>query len=232
MADDKVVKKNNKVKRSPDGVSRTENSKKFNIVDAVRKDPLYKSTNRDPKARQIIEENIERAGKGDIVPGQLILFKYLNPKTKEELEYYDASPCTIFFGVFNSSLGRRVLGFNIHYFPPVIRYRIMDKIYEMYRPVYTKYFETGLNHELDGFDYNFLTNELKKHNLDFACRMYDPTLIGDVRTIPPKMWPTAIFTEGWFKKETRARIMEFFRNGAKLKNKQHTARGLSYNRKK
>lgn len=215
-----------------DKVKRAESAKKFRLTEAVKENPLYKSQNRDPKARAIIEKEIDRAGKGDIVPGQLILFKYLNPKTKEELPYYDASPCTIFFGVFNSSQGRRVLGFNIHYFPPQIRYRIMDRIYEIYKPIYTKYFETGLNHELDGFDYEYLKQELVRHNLDFAVRMYDPVLIGDVRTIPPSYWATAIFTEGWFKKETRAAIMNFFKEGSKLKQKQHTARGLNYNHKR
>ena len=109
--------------------------------------------------------------KNFITPGQLVLFKYLNPKTKEELEYYDASPCTIFFGTFNSSQGKRVLGFNVHYFPPLLRYKIMDEIFRMYRPVYKKYFETGAPKELDGFDYKFLTDELDRQNLSFAVRM-------------------------------------------------------------
>jgi hypothetical protein len=152
----------------------------------------------------------------------LVLFKYLNPKTKEELEYYDASPCTIFFGVFNSSQGKRVLGFNVHYFPPALRYRIMNKIYEMYKPVYRKYFEKGASKELDGFDYKFLTDELDRQNLSFAVRMYIPSLIGDTYIVPPKMWPTALMTEGWFKKETRAAIMNYFKKDAKGKGKMTT----------
>ena len=211
---------------------RSEDARKFRLTEAVKKDPLYRASGRDAKARDLIDKEVKQAGKGDIVPGQLILFKYLNPKTKEELEYYDASPCTIFFGVFNSSQGRRVLGFNIHYFPPTIRYIIMDHIYEIYKPVYTKYFKTGLNSELDGFDYQYITHQLDKQNLSFAVRMYDPALIGDVRTIPPQLWAKAIFTEGWFKKDTRAHIMQLFKQGAKANKKQHTARGLSYKRKK
>lgn len=199
-------------------------AKNFSLFLEIKKHPLFKLSNRDKRARMMIDEYREEnknllTSKRNITPGQLVLFKYLNPKTKEELEYYDASPCTIFFGVFNSSQGRRVLGFNTHYFPPQIRYRIMEKIYKMYKPVYTKYFEKGAPKELDGFDYRYLTDELEKHDLSFAVRMYVPQLIGDTFIVPPEMWPTALMTEGWFKKETRAAIMNYFKKDAKSKGK-------------
>lgn len=210
------------------GSSRGKTSaKNFSLFLEIKKHPLFKLSNRDKRARMMIDEYREEnknllTSKRNITPGQLVLFKYLNPKTKEELEYYDASPCTIFFGVFNSSQGRRVLGFNTHYFPPQIRYRIMEKIYKMYKPVYTKYFEKGATKELDGFDYRYLTEELEKHDLSFAVRMYIPQLIGDTFIVPPEMWPTALMTEGWFKKETRAAIMNYFKKDAKSKGKMTT----------
>lgn len=214
--------------------SKSENAKKegvslknFSIWKEVKNHPLYKISNRDKKARAMIDEYKEEnkpklKTKNFITPGQLVLFKYLNPKTKEELEYYDASPCTIFFGTFNSSQGKRVLGFNVHYFPPLLRYKIMDEIFRMYKPVYKKYFETGLPKDLDAFDYRYLTDELDRQNLSFAVRMYIPQLIGDTYIVPPKMWPTALMTEGWFKKETRAAIMNFFKKDAKSKGKMTT----------
>ena len=188
------------------------------MIDAIKANPLYKRrTDRDMRARQIIEENQEKlSSKTKILPGQLVLFKYLNPKTADELEYYDASPCTIFFNVVNTSQGKRVLGFNVHYFPPAIRYRIIDKIFTIFRPVYRKYFDTGVPSAMDAFDYEYLINELSKQKLDFAVRMYIPALIGDTRVIAPKDWPTAMFTEGWFKKETRQRIMQLFRESTGL----------------
>jgi hypothetical protein len=216
-------KKSKKSKNDTGGVS----LKDFSIWKEVKKHPLYKISNRDKKARAMIDEYKEEnkpklTTKNFITPGQLVLFKYLNPKTKEELEYYDASPCTIFFGVFNSSQGKRVLGFNVHYFPPLLRYKIMDEIFRMYKPVYKKYFETGLPKDLDAFDYKYLTDELDRQNLSFAVRMYIPQLIGDTYIVPPKMWPTALMTEGWFKKETRAAIMNYFKKDAKSKGKMTT----------
>lgn len=199
-------------------------AKNFSLSQEIKKHPLFRISNRDKKARMMVDEYREEnknllTSKRNITPGQLVLFKYLNPKTREELEYYDASPCTIFFGIFNSSQGKRVLGFNVHYFPPQIRYRIMEKIYQMYKPIYTKYFEKGVPKDLDGFDYRYLTDELEKHNLSFAVRMYIPRLIGDTFIVPPEMWPTALMTEGWFKKETRAAIMSYFKKDAKSKGK-------------
>lgn len=199
----------------------------FSLSKEIKNHPLYKVSNRDKKARAMIDEYKKKqkkkiTSKNFITPGQLVMFKYLNPKTKEELKYYDASPCTLFFNVVNTSEGKRVLGFNLHYFPPQLRYRILDQIYEMYRPIYRKYFETGVRKELDDFDYSFLTEELERHNLSFAVRMYIPSLIGDTYIVPPKLWPTAMMTEGWFKKVTRAAIMKYFKSDAKAKHKIST----------
>jgi hypothetical protein len=48
--------------------------------------------------------------------------------------------------------------------------------------------------------------------MDFGVRMYIPQLCGKPQVIPPKMWSTAVFTEGVFKKETRAKIMSYWKN--------------------
>lgn len=183
----------------------------YTLMKDIKSSPMYGKTNRDPFARQLIDDNCQKVPRTKIVPGQLVLFEYFDPKTKDKLEYYDASPCTIFFGVFNSKLGKRVLGFNIHYYPHRLRYAIMDKIFKIYKPVYTKYFTTGTTREIDAFDYAYLVSNLKKAKLDFGVREYIPQLIGQTWLVPPNMWQVAVFTEGWFKKETRAQIMSFWR---------------------
>lgn len=183
----------------------------YTLMEDIKSSPMYGKVNRDPFARQVIESNCPLSPHGKIVPGQLVLFEYFEPKTKDKLEYYDASPCTIFFGVFQSKQGRRILGFNIHYYPPKLRYAIMDKIFKIYRPVYIKYFTTGTTKEIDAFDYSYLVSALKRHGLEFGVREYIPSLIGKTWMIPPNQWQVAVFTEGWFKKKTRAAIMKFWR---------------------
>ena len=183
----------------------------YTLMEDIKSSPMYGKTNRDPFARQVIDANCQQTPRNRIVPGQLVLFEYFEPKTKNKLEYYDASPCTIFFGVFRSKQGRRILGFNIHYYPPKIRYAIMDKIFKIYRPVYTKYFTTGTTKEIDAFDYSYLISTLKRNGLEFGVREYIPTLIGKTWMIPPNQWQVAVFTEGWFKKQTRTQIMKYWR---------------------
>jgi hypothetical protein len=215
-------------KRKKDFIEKPKTAlKDFSLIKAIKANPLYRISNRDGRARKILEDyknsnDNAKTSKTFIVPGQLVLFKYLNPKNIEELEYYDASPLTIFFNIVNTENGRRVLGFNLHYFPPQLRYIIIDKIFEIYKPVYKKYFETGVNKDIDAFDYNYLIEALNRQNLGFAVRMYIPSLIGDTLIVPPEKWSDAMFTEGWFKKETRARIMQLFKGDAKKKGKNTT----------
>jgi len=193
---------------------------KYSLIKEIEKSPYYGKavTRNDDRATAFIEEHVNVGTSGRIVPGQLILFKYFEPKTKEELEYYDARPCTIFFNVVNTKEGKRVLGFNIHYYPPKMRFQIMNTIFNIYKPIYSKYFTEPNKKSLDAFDYKYLIDSLEKAGLGFGVRMYIPSLITDVRKIPPQMWQVAVFTEGWFKKQTRAAIMKYWTQWKKKKN--------------
>lgn len=183
---------------------------KYKLINDIKNSPLYGKSGRDAFARKWIEENCSRVGKNKIVPGQLIMFNYFEPKTEEDLEYYDAMPCTIFFNVVNTSQGKRVLGFNIHYYPPKMRYQIMNKIFDIYRGVFVKYFTIPNKAGVDAFDYRILIQQLDKANLGFGVRMYIPELIGDPYIITANKWQVAVFTEGNFKKKTRTQIMTFW----------------------
>ena len=180
--------------------------------DGIKNNPLYRKPYNTKKveAKNIIMENCEKVSK--IIPGQLIYFNYFEPKTKEDLEYYDATPCTIYFTRYNSKNGPRVIGFNLHYYPPKIRYKIMDLIYKLFTPMFKKTWDTGVKTEAQYFDYDFFIEELSKYNLQFGVRQYDPSLMSNTHLIPTKWFSTAAFTEGTFKKETRAQILSYWKN--------------------
>lgn len=171
--------------------------------------PLYKANNkrRDANVRKFIDENVKTSNKAKIFPGQLIMFNYFQPKTKDQLQYYDAMPCTIFFGTFNTKEGKRVIGFNIHYYPPRIRYKVMDKIFEIFKSSYLDSWDKSLTSEIPEFNYHFLIEQLKKAKLEFGVREYIPQLMHKVTPIPPMYWQKVVFTEGAFKKETREQIL-------------------------
>ena len=191
----------------------------YNFLQDVRNDSLYKESvaRRDPKARKELEAGLQRAPDSSIIPGQLIMFNYLSPATMEELEYWDAMPVTIFFGHIKNKEGKkRVLGFNIHYYPPRIRYRLMNYILKTFRSFY-KSWQNPVGKEIRSFAYADFMKQLKSSKLDFGVRMYDPNLMGKVTPIPPVDWSKAVFTEGMFKRTTRNAIMNYWKNWVESK---------------
>lgn len=187
--------------------------KNYDLLKDIRSQKLYKyNVNvRNTVARQYLNENYEPKSSQAIIPGQLVMFNYFEPKTKEELEYYDAMPMTIFFGVHVTEQGKRVIGFNIHYFPPKMRYKIMERIYEIFKPFYLKSFNDPLTKELSHFDYHWMLEQLEKAGLEFGVRQYDPGLCSKVTPLPTEAWHIAVFTEGVFRKRTREMIMNYWR---------------------
>lgn len=184
--------------------------KDFSLIKSIKKSPLYGRSSSDELARKVISEDLTTSG--TVLPGELILFKYFEPIHKEELEYYDASPCTIFFGIYNpKGKGKHIVGFNIHYYPPKIRYQVMNRIFEIYRPLYERCFD-GSRKKVADFDFRSLILQLQKAKLDFGIREYDIKLCKDITQIPPKYWQVAVFTEGWFKKRTREAILKYWKN--------------------
>jgi hypothetical protein len=188
--------------------------KDFDMLKAIRAEKDYKSNvlRRDKNSRKYIEENLQIAGRGSVLPGQLIMFNYFEPATKDKLEYYDAMPCTIFFGIVKTKNGKRVIGFNIHYYPPRIRFQLMNRIYEIFKPIYAQNFNKPLDSEMDYFNYKMLISQLQKAKLDFGIREYIPNLMASVTPIPVANWPKAVLTEGHFKKETREQILNYWKN--------------------
>lgn len=201
----------------PNKVSKSKSNKApkdFDMYKAIRSEKLYKANvqTRDISARKYVNEFLESKGKISILPGQLIMFNYFEPKTREQLQYYDAMPCTIFFGVINTKNGKRVIGFNIHYYPPRMRYKLLTRIYEIFEPIYSNCFNTPLTEEVTYFNYKMLINQLQKAKLDFGIREYIPALMSKITPIPAADWSKAVFTEGHFRKETREQILNYWKN--------------------
>ena len=186
---------------------------RFNLMDKIEDSPYYMKPPmaNDSKSREILESlPLSKNLSQTMIPGQMVSFKYFEPKTKEELEYYDAAPICLYFNQLHTSQGLRYLGFNVHYYPPRMRYKVLSKVFEIYKPVYSKYFKDGTDRPMDAFDYQYLMKALEKAKLDFGVRMYIPELVKEARLIPPKYWEIAVFTEGWFKKRTRIAIMNYW----------------------
>ena len=204
-----MVRKTTYLKESPDKPPRD-----FSLIKAIRKEKLYKSdvNKRDTTVREWVENNIRTLTKGSVLPGQLIMFNYFEPATREELEYYDQCPCTVFFGHFKTKEGEpRVLGFNLHYYPPKMRYVIIDRIFSIFKPIYEKSWNSPLSTGMSFMQYKMLMQQLEREGLDFGVREYIPNLMHSIRPIPPKDWQKVVFTEGHFKKRTREQILNYWK---------------------
>ena len=60
-----------------------------------------------------------------LIPGKFYLYKY-DPKTKEQMPYYDAMPLVLITKVMPDGW----YGINFHYMPPAVRLKIMEGFYD------------------------------------------------------------------------------------------------------
>lgn len=186
----------------------------YQLENAINKHPLgRKPTNiRSKLAYKEILHNTKPTSKY-LLPGQLCLFNYLEPKFKEDLEYYDRTPLVLFLGITRTDDGNiRELGLNLHYFPPFARARILNKVYEVFKPHWKTNFNEVKHKPNMMIDYAALKH-IMRHNihLAFGIKCYIPVLRSTTHIIPARLMSTAFFTEGHFSKATLQQIFRFWR---------------------
>ena len=187
--------------------------KRFNMQMAIDNHPLGKKPTavRSKLAYKAIMEEVSQSPRY-LLPGMFTMFAYRTPKNKAELQYYDATPAVIFFGVMRTKESAiREVGFNIHYFPPFIRGKIVTLVYEVFKQYYNKYFNNVPSKPNHVIDYNTLKKMLDKYGIGFGLRMYIPVLRGRTFILPTRMIPTLTYTEGHFNGATLGQIRKYWR---------------------
>lgn len=191
-----------------------EEIKAYQLDEAINNHPLAKRPTaiRSKLAYKEILHNAKITRKY-LLPGQVVLFHYAEPKYKEELEYYDKTPFTLFLGITRTNDGNiREVGLNLHYYPPFSRARILTHTYNVFKP----YFDKNFN-EVTGKPNTFISYDRLKHlmkanlKIAFGIKMYIPVLRQASWLIPTRLLSTAIFTEGHFSKATLQQIFHFWR---------------------
>lgn len=188
--------------------------KNYQLDEAINNHPLVKRPTaiRSKLAYKEIIHNTKPTKKY-LLPGQVVLFHYAEPKFKEELEYYDRTPFTLFLGITRTKDGNiREVGLNLHYYPPYARARILNHTYEVFKP----YFDKNFN-DVTGKPNTFISYDRLKHlmrtnlKIAFGIKMYIPVLRQASWVIPTRLLSTAIFTEGHFSKASLQQIFHFWR---------------------
>lgn len=205
----KDLQRLNKMIYSPEEI------KHFRMDEAINENPLvHKPINMRSKfAYSEIIKNLKPTSHY-LLPGQLVCFEYLEPKFKEDLEYYDRTPLTLFFGITRTEDGNiREVGFNLHYYPPFARARVLNTVFEVFRHYYgDKYFNDPPNKPNTFVSYKALKALCNRHSkIAFGVKMYIPVLRSRSYILPSRLWPTAFYTEGHFSKATLAQIQHFWR---------------------
>lgn len=190
-----------------------EEIKKFSMQQAIDNHPLArKPVNlRSKLAYKEIMTEVKRSPRY-LLPGMFTMFGYRQPKYKDELPYYDATPAVIFFGITRTKDSAiREIGFNLHYFPPFARSRIINIVYEVFRQYYQKYFNEVPSRPNRMVNYAVLKKLLDKYGIGFGLRMYIPVLRGQTYILPTRMIPTLAYTEGHFNGATLGQIQKYWR---------------------
>jgi len=188
--------------------------KVYQLDEAINNHPLARRPTaiRSKLAYKEILHNAQLTKKY-LLPGQVVLFHYAEPKFKEELEYYDRTPFTLFLGITRTKDGNiREVGLNLHYYPPFSRTRILTHTYNVFKP----YFDKNFN-DVTGKPNTFISYERLKHlmkanlKIAFGIKMYIPVLRQASWLIPTRLLSTAMYTEGHFSKATLQQIFHFWR---------------------
>ena len=191
-----------------------EEIKHYRMDEAIEDHPLSrKPTNvRSKLAYREIMKNIKPTTKY-LLPGQICMFHYSEPKLKEELAYYDATPMTFFFGLVRTKDGNiREIGINLHYYPPFTRKQILNTCYEIYKTYFQKQFNEEYHKPNKFISWNQLKHIFSKNKkLAFGVKMYIPTLRGLTWVLPTRLVSTGCHTEGHFSKATLHQIYHFWR---------------------
>lgn len=148
-----------------------------------------------------------------LLPGQIVVFGYSEPKFKEDLEYYDKTPCVICLGITRTNEGNiREVGLNLHYYPPRIRSRILTITYNVFKSHFQKHFNDPTDKPAGFINYKALKHIMRSNTkIGFGIKMYIPVLRGKSYVLPTRLLPTAFYTEGHFSKATLAQIQKYWR---------------------
>ena len=188
--------------------------KEYNLREAIEEHPLASRPTliRSKMAYKEIMKNSKSTTKY-MLPGNVYMFFYSDPKLKEELEYYDRTPLILSIGLVRTKDNViREVGLNLHYFPPFAREKILSHTYEVFKPWFDSQFNDP-QHKVSKFmSYTRLKHIMKTNTkIGFGIKMYIPILRGATYQIPTRLLSTAYYTEGHFSKSTLANIFKFWR---------------------
>lgn len=191
-----------------------ESIENFRMDEAIQDHPLSRRpTNMRSKLAYSEIMKLVKPTTKYLLPGQIVVFGYSEPKFRESLDYYDKTPFVIFLGITRTNDGNiREVGLNLHYYPPRIRSRILTTTYNVFKTHFQKHFNDPTDKPAGFINYKALKHIMRSNTkIGFGIKMYIPVLRGKSYVLPTRLLPTAFYTEGHFSKATLAQIQKYWR---------------------
>ena len=191
-----------------------ESIENFRMDEAIQDHPLSRRpTNMRSKLAYSEIMKLVKPTTKYLLPGQIVVFGYSEPKFRESLDYYDKTPFVIFLGITRTNDGNiREVGLNLHYYPPRIRSRILTTTYNVFKSHFQKHFNDSTDKPAGFINYKALKHIMRSNTkIGFGIKMYIPVLRGKSYVLPTRLLPTAFYTEGHFSKATLAQIQKYWR---------------------
>ena len=191
-----------------------ESIENFRMDEAIQDHPLSRRpTNMRSKLAYSEIMKLVKPTTKYLLPGQIVVFGYSEPKFRESLDYYDKTPFVIFLGITRTNEGNiREVGLNLHYYPPRIRSRILTTTYNVFKYHFQKHFNDTTDKPAGFINYKALKHIMRSNTkIGFGIKMYIPVLRGKSYVLPTRLLPTAFYTEGHFSKATLAQIQKYWR---------------------
>lgn len=191
-----------------------ESIENFRMDEAIQDHPLSRRpTNMRSKLAYSEIMKLVKPTTKYLLPGQIVVFGYSEPKFRESLDYYDKTPFVIFLGITRTNDGNiREVGLNLHYYPPRIRSRILTTTYNVFKSHFQKHFNDPTDKPAGFINYKALKHIMRSNTkIGFGIKMYIPVLRGKSYVLPTRLLPTAFYTEGHFSKATLAQIQKYWR---------------------
>ena len=209
-----TVGKNANIKDISTKIYDDEEIKNYKLDEAIDIHPLHfrPTLIRSKLAYRELMKNAKATTKY-MLPGNVYTFFYQEPKYKEELDYYDATPMIISIGLTRTKDNViREIGLNLHYFPPFAREKILNHTYEVFKPWFDKNFNDPQHKASKFMSYDRLRTIINSNmKIGFGIKMYIPVLRGATWQVPTRLLSTGYYTEGHFSKATLAQVYKFWR---------------------
>ena len=171
-----------------------QNSGNSKPVDTKEADPKDAYKWLIEKIKDTKQTEVEIVNDPFLQPGKIYIFKYL-PTNGDRYAYWDMHPIVFALGKMPASQGFMNVGINISWYPPAARKYIIEKIRQIYKPMYDSAIKKAGMKAKDQksveIDLYALKTALDQYGLSFAIRNYLP---GNVKS--PKV---CIAYEHWDK---------------------------------